>query len=138
MFLSGTGGDMTEKRDPAGAIRRLREQIGPGGYGDPAKYVAEMRGEGMSKLFLAPGEWYDLDQAACAMVESLGLYVSPDTTFGPAKWVFASNNPVGNALATLLDELVTAGVLERGGPDEDQVRIPVGYDPAKFGTTFGG
>lgn len=34
-----------KKADPTGALKRLREKIGSGNYGDPVKYVAEMRGE---------------------------------------------------------------------------------------------
>ena len=84
--------------------------------------------------FLVPGEWYDPDSAACALVLHLGIYRSAGTTFGPAKWVFWSNNPVGNAIYTLLDSLADAGVLE-WDRDNDKIRLPIGYDPDKFGST---
>lgn len=82
--------------------------------------------------FLAPGRTYDPDQAACALAVSLGLYRLPpgDRTFGPAKWVFASANPVGDAVSGLLDALTAVGVLVR---DADGYRLADGYDPARFG-----
>ncbi len=83
--------------------------------------------------FLQPGVWYDFDQAACALVQALGLYHNDGTTFGPAKWVFASNNPVGNAITEFLCQLADAGLLERGeSADVKDFRLPLGYDPKRF------
>jgi hypothetical protein len=84
----------------------------------------------MAETFLKPGEWYDYDQAQCALVVALGLYEHAGRTFGPAKWVFWTDNPVGNALARFLDELVAGGVLERG--EDARLRIRPGYDPKLF------
>lgn len=82
------------------------------------------------KPFLEPGTWYDYEQAACALVIALGLYESPDTTFGPAKWVFHSDNPIGRAIDLFLLGLATHGVIEQ---NEDKFRVPVEYDPKAFG-----
>lgn len=83
----------------------------------------------MTEPFLKPGVWYDPDQASCAMVEALGLYHTLGT-FGPAKWVFYSANPVGDALADLLARLCGAGVLEAN--DDGQFRLRPGYTPDQF------
>lgn len=84
---------------------------------------------------MTPGVWFDWDQAQCALVVGLGLYDPGGPAFGPAKWVFAARNPVGDALAALLDALAAAAVLEKN--DDDQFRIRVGYDPGKFGEIKG-
>lgn len=84
--------------------------------------------------FLTPGTGYDFDQAACALLVALGVYRFDGRTFGPAKWVFASNNPVGDAVFDLLARLADAGVLER---TEDGFRWAAGYDPERFGDHAG-
>lgn len=87
---------------------------------------------GTTEPFLVPGEWYDYDQAACALLLALGAYRT-GSTFGPAKWVFASKSPLGDAVYALLDQLVRAGCLESDGAC--CYRWREGYDPAKLGDT---
>lgn len=85
----------------------------------------------MTEPFLTPGVTFDYDQAACALAGALGVYAPPGSTFGPAKWVFNTVNPVGDAITALLDRLVEAGVLD--APEPGAYRWREGYDPAKFG-----
>ena len=82
--------------------------------------------------FITPGVEYDYDQAACALIQALGLYDPQGVTFGDAKWVFCSNNPVGNAVRNLLEILTEAGILT-GEKDGHSYRLADEYDPTQFG-----
>lgn len=84
----------------------------------------------MTEPFMKPGHWYDWDQAGHALVASMGLYHYEGSTFGPAKWVWWTNNPVGNAVHEFLDKLADAGLLEKN--EDGQFRIRESYDPTKF------
>jgi catechol 2,3-dioxygenase-like lactoylglutathione lyase family enzyme len=46
-----------------------------------------------------------------------------------AKWVYWSNNPLGNELDALLDRLVALGVLEKREEPDYQYRIATGFQP---------
>ena len=85
----------------------------------------------MTEPFLKPGLWYDPDQAACALAITLGLYDSGSSTFGPAKWVFAVRNPVGDAINGLLAALVDKNILVEN--EEGQLSISPGYNQYQFG-----
>lgn len=84
----------------------------------------------MIQQFMTPGQWYDCDQAGHALVAALGLYNCEGTTFGNAKWVWWTDNPVGNAVHEFLDKLADAGLLEKN--EDEQFRIREGYDPTNF------
>ncbi|MGN9810170.1 hypothetical protein ACTMSW_12525 [Micromonospora sp. BQ11] len=61
-------------------------------------------------------EWTDVDGAQYVLGRSLGLF--SDRSFQQVKWVFWSNDPLGQALWDMLHALVEAGVLEyRDEPD---------------------
>ena len=61
-------------------------------------------------------QWTDGDGAQYELGRSLGLF--SDRSFMQVKWVFWSNNPLGQALWDMLHALVKAGVLEyRDEPD---------------------
>jgi hypothetical protein len=68
-------------------------------------------------------DWTDADGAAYSLAECMGL-MPPWTSSGwlRTKHVFWSNNPVGNMLDTLLDQLVAAGVLEKRDDPDYQYR----------------
>ncbi|MEV1319622.1 hypothetical protein AB0J14_26485 [Micromonospora arborensis] len=64
----------------------------------------------------ALAEWTDVDGAQYELGRAVGLF--SDDTFLQVKWVFSSNNPLGQALYDMLHALVQAGVLEyRDEPD---------------------
>ena len=51
-------------------------------------------------------------------VRRAGERLGPQDSFGDTKWIFWSNNPLGNTLCGILDKLVEVGVLEfRDEPD---------------------
>ncbi|MEV7122316.1 hypothetical protein [Kitasatospora griseola] len=67
-------------------------------------------------------DWTDWDGAAFELGRALGLFAEP-VTFTHVKWVFWTDNPLGNALHEMLLQLVAAGVLERRDePDDEQFR----------------
>lgn len=71
----------------------------------------------------ALGDWTDWDGAAFRVAVCLGLMRDePELLPGRAKHLFWSNNPVGNALYRILDELVAAGVLETCDEPDRQYR----------------
>ncbi|WP_433270297.1 hypothetical protein ACQPWR_14760 [Micromonospora vinacea] len=64
----------------------------------------------------ALAEWTDVDGAQYELGRTVGLFT--DRTFWQVKWVFWSNNPLGQSLWDMLHALVKAGVLEyRDEPD---------------------
>ncbi|MDX3128696.1 hypothetical protein PV367_02520 [Streptomyces europaeiscabiei] len=70
-------------------------------------------------------DWTDWDGVAFLVGCSLGIFGGSDT-FTKVKWVFWTDNPLGNALHEVLLQLVGAGVLERrsrtnsfGGPGDE-------------------
>lgn len=80
-------------------------------------------------LRAALAEWTDWDVAGHALAVSLGLM--PDAPcFGRAKHVFWSDHPVGTALLGIIDELVTASVLDRREEPDRQYR----WNPAFRGS----
>jgi hypothetical protein len=62
-------------------------------------------------------DWTDADGAAYRLAVELGA-IDGDIPFTKAKWVFWTDNPLGNGLHTALLALVEAGVLESRGEDE--------------------
>ncbi len=66
-------------------------------------------------------EWTDWDGAAFEVGRSLGIFDSSES-FTQVKWVFWTDNPVGNALHEVLLQLVSAGVLERREERDEQFR----------------
>lgn len=67
------------------------------------------------------GDWTDWDVAAYRLGISLGLM--PDaSTFGRAKHVFWSNHQVGELLYAMLDQMVSAGILEKRDEPDIQYR----------------
>ncbi|MCX5335948.1 hypothetical protein [Streptomyces sp. NBC_00140] len=65
--------------------------------------------------------WTDWDGAAFMVGRSLGIFGRSET-FTQVKWVFWTDNPVGNALHEVLLQLVAAGVLERREEPAEQFR----------------
>ncbi|MET8909584.1 hypothetical protein [Micromonospora sp. NPDC004551] len=65
-------------------------------------------------------EWTDVDGAQYELGRSLGLFT--DRTFMQVKWVFWSDNRLGQALWDMLHALVQAGVLECRDEPDHQVR----------------
>jgi hypothetical protein len=78
----------------------------------------------MSRMTLAASlaDWTDADSAAHALARSLGLM--PDVSaMSDAKWVYWSNNPLGNELIALLDRLTVLGFLEKREEPDLQYRV---------------
>jgi hypothetical protein len=68
-------------------------------------------------------EWLDWDSAAYWLAIALGLMKDEPGRFqGPAKHVFWSNNPVGNMLYAMLDQMVAVGMLEKRDEPDFQYR----------------
>ena len=68
-------------------------------------------------LRTALATWTDQDIAAYQLGIVLGL-IDPKYSFSTdTKWVFWTDNPVGNALGEMLDAMVTAGILEKEEED---------------------
>lgn len=65
--------------------------------------------------------WTDWDGAAFLVGRSLGIFGDSET-FTKVKWVFWTDNPLGNALHEVLLQLVGAGVLERREEPDEQFR----------------
>lgn len=76
----------------------------------------------MLNLALALADWTDIDIAAHALARVLGL-MPAESTLSDAKWVYWSNNPLGNELIVLLDRLVSLGFLEKRAEPDLQYRI---------------
>jgi hypothetical protein len=67
-------------------------------------------------------DWADIDVAQYYLAVSLGL-MQPDFPFpGQAKHVFWSDNPIGNMLADMLDELTQVDVLQKRDEPDYQYR----------------
>ncbi len=65
-------------------------------------------------------DWNDFDGAAYVLARALGIMDETVVFQTDAKHVFWSNNPLGNALNEMLEQLVVAGVLEKR--DDHQYR----------------
>ncbi|MEV7419397.1 hypothetical protein [Streptomyces sp. NPDC089919] len=65
-------------------------------------------------------DWTDWDVAAFVVGRSLGVFEESVTSFSEVKWVFWTNNPLGNALHEVLLQLVAAGVLKRRDEPDEQ------------------
>ncbi|MBM0203407.1 hypothetical protein JNW90_09995 [Micromonospora sp. STR1s_5] len=62
------------------------------------------------------GEWTDADGAAYRLAVELGA-IDPDIDFPRAKWIFWTDNPLGNGLHSALIALAAAGILESNDGD---------------------
>jgi hypothetical protein len=61
-------------------------------------------------------EWADGDVAPYCVAIALGIAPDPGEEWGHwggKKWVFWSNNPLGNALFEIVEQLVAVAVLEK-------------------------
>ena len=56
-------------------------------------------------------EWTDSDGAAYVLAKTLGV-IQADVSFTESKWIFWTDNPLGNGLHSALLALADAGVLE--------------------------
>jgi hypothetical protein len=56
-------------------------------------------------------EWTDSDGAAFILASTLGV-IKSDASFAESKWIFWTDNPLGNGLYAALIALADAGVLE--------------------------
>jgi hypothetical protein len=56
-------------------------------------------------------EWTDSDGAAYILATTLGV-IESDASFAESKWIFWTDNPLGNGLHAALLALADAGVLE--------------------------
>jgi hypothetical protein len=63
--------------------------------------------------------WLDSDGAAFRLGKALGVFEG-DASFPDFKWIFWTDNPLGNGLHACLLSLVEAGVLEMN--EDDQFR----------------
>ena len=77
----------------------------------------------------ALADWSDWDGAGYALGICLGL-MPPEPGWGRAKHVFWSNHDIGNMLYAMLDQLVTASVLEK----RDEPDIQYRWNPAFRGS----
>jgi catechol 2,3-dioxygenase-like lactoylglutathione lyase family enzyme len=66
-------------------------------------------------------DWVDIDVAAHALARALGV-MPINSAMSDAKWVYWSNNPLGNELVILLDRLVELGFLEKRDEPDIQYR----------------
>ncbi len=67
-------------------------------------------------------DWTDWDVASYHVGQCLGLFLSSHSFATDCKHVFWTDNPVGNALMAILDELSERGVLEHRDEPECQFR----------------
>lgn len=80
----------------------------------------------VTDLRSALSEWADFDLAEFALARCLGI-IDPVVSWSPSyKYLFWSNNPVGNGLADILDRLVAMGALETN--DDQQYRWNQSFD----------
>lgn len=66
-------------------------------------------------------EWTAFDVAEFYLACALGLMKWDDWPTGtpiPNKWIFWSNNPIGNMLHKTLEAIVQAGILEENGDNQ--------------------
>jgi len=70
----------------------------------------------------ALADWEDWDVAEFALGAAIGLWGPSHPLFLHDKWVFWSNNPLGNALHEVLLRLADVGVLEHRDEPDDQFR----------------
>jgi len=74
---------------------------------------------GIISLKAALENWTDIDAAEMSLAISLGL-MAPETNYQVnAKYVFNSNNPIGNMLHDTLVSLVRLGILEEREAEHD-------------------
>lgn len=66
-------------------------------------------------------EWTDWDGGAFVAGRSLGVFAESEA-FTEVKWVFWTDNPLGNALHEVLLQLAAAEVLERREEPDEQFR----------------
>ncbi|MFF3255757.1 hypothetical protein ACFYWP_33085 [Actinacidiphila glaucinigra] len=69
-------------------------------------------------------DWTDWDRAAFVAGCSLGIFGDSEA-FTRSKWVFWTDNPLGNALHEVLLHLAAAGVLERREEPDERFRWSV-------------
>ncbi|MFF7680026.1 hypothetical protein [Actinacidiphila glaucinigra] len=69
-------------------------------------------------------DWTDGDRAAFVVGCSLGIF-GDSVAFTRIKWVFWTDNPLGNALHGVLLHLAAAGVLERREEWDERFRWSV-------------
>ena len=74
--------------------------------------LAGFEGDVMENLRELLPAWTDIDLAAHELAKVLGL-VPADSSMANHKWLYWSNNPLGNELYYFLDKLVDLGVLEK-------------------------
>ena len=70
----------------------------------------------------ALAEWTDFDGAGLGLALCLGLMDPPVDFASTTKHVFWSNNPIGNLLYGMLEQLAAAGVLEKRDEPDYQFR----------------
>ena len=66
-------------------------------------------------------EWTDIDVAQYELAKRLGL-INENATFQDSKYLWWSDNPVGNATVDLLEEMVDAGMLDHRTEPDQQYR----------------
>ncbi|WP_212840146.1 hypothetical protein [Catellatospora sp. IY07-71] len=81
----------------------------------------------------ALADWTWSDQAAYALGRTLGLFT--DATFAQVKYVFWTDNDLGNGLHEALGALVHAGVLQQNPDEDDQYRWSPVAGSVAFKTT---
>jgi len=76
----------------------------------------------------ALASWTDADAAMHMLARSLGV-VAQNSTTREVKWIYWSNNPLGEFLYRMLNELVLLGALEKRDEPDLQFRWREGFEP---------
>jgi hypothetical protein len=80
----------------------------------------------METLRVALGDWTDFDISAHVLAQCLGI-MPTGTGMNEAKWVYWSDNPLGNMLYGTLERLLDLGALEKREEPDLQYRWRSAY-----------
>lgn len=80
----------------------------------------------MQTLRVALADWTDIDASAHVLAQCLGIMPS-GLGMNEAKWVYWSDNPLGNMLDGTLERLLELGALEKREEPALQYRWCSGY-----------
>ena len=80
----------------------------------------------MQTLRVTLADWTDIDASAHVLAQCLGIMPS-GLGMNEAKWVYWSDNPLGNLLYGTLERLLELGALEKREEPDLQYRWRSGY-----------
>ena len=80
----------------------------------------------METLRIALTDWTDFDMSAHVLAQCLGI-MPAGLGMNEAKWVYWSDNPLGNLLYGTLERLLELGALEKREEPDLQYRWCSGY-----------